>query len=242
MVPNRVLDTRNGTGTPRAQLCAGQTISVRITGTPNIPSSGVAAVVLNVTATNTVVAPSYVTVYPTGSTRPLASNLNFLPGQTVPNRVVVKVGTGGSVEFYDAAGHTDIVADVAGWFTDGTDPAATGSAFVGMTPTRLIDTRNGHGPVGAGGILVLPIAGQNSVPATAMAVVLNVTATNPTASSYLTVWPDGAPMPIASDLNYIAGQTVPNLVVVKLGAGGAIDLYNAFGTTDIIVDVVGWYG
>jgi hypothetical protein len=49
-------------------------------------------------------------------------------------------------------------------------------------------------------------------------------------------------MPIASDLNYITGQTVPNLVVVKLGAGGAIDLYNAFGTTDVIVDVVGWYG
>jgi hypothetical protein len=242
VVPNRVLDTRNGTGTPRAQLCAGQTISVRITGTPNIPSSGVAAVVLNVTATNTVVAPSYVTVYPTGSTRPLASNLNFLPGQTVPNRVVVKVGTGGSVDFYDAAGHTDIIADVAGWFTDGTDPAATGSAFVGMTPTRLIDTRSGHGPIGAGGTLVLPIAGQNSVPTTAKAVVLNVTATNPTASSYLTVWPDGAPMPFASDLNYITGQTVPNLVVVKLGAGGAIDLYNAFGTTDVIVDVVGWYG
>jgi hypothetical protein len=245
VVPNRVLDTRSGLGTPKAQLCAGQYISVRITGTPSIPSSGVAAVVLNVTATNTVVAPSYVTVYPTGSVRPVASNLNFLPGQTVPNRVVVKVGTGGSVDFYDAAGHTDIVADVAGWFTDGTT-AAGGSLFVGMTPARILDTRTAN-KIGAGATLIVPVAGQRGVPAMnatvpPTAVVLNVTATNPTAGSYLTAWPDGTPPPTASDLNYVAGLTVPNMVIVKLGANGAIDLYNAFGSVDVVIDVVGWYG
>jgi hypothetical protein len=74
------------------------------------------------------------------------------------------------------------------------------------------------------------------------AVVVNVTVTNPTAPSFLTVWPDGSTKPLASDLNYVAGLTVPNLVVVKLGANGAIDLYNASGMTDVIVDVVGWYG
>src|SRR5260370_16867118 len=142
-----------------------------------------------------------------------ASNLNFVGAQTVPNRVIVKVGsnpatsTSGWVSIYNALGSVNVVADVGGWFTDGTDPAATGSAFVGMTPTRLIDTRNGHGPIGAGGTLVLPIAGQNGVPATAKAAVLNVTATNPTASSYLTVWPDGAPMPIPSALNYLGTTT-----------------------------------
>jgi hypothetical protein len=69
-----------------------------------------------------------------------------------------------------------------------------------------------------------------------------VTVTNPSAPSFLTVWPDGSTRPLASDLNYLAGLTVPNLVVVKLGANGAIDLFNAFGTTDVVVDVVGWYG
>jgi hypothetical protein len=245
IVPNRVLDTRSGTGTAKAQLCAGQTISVAIMGTPNVPSSGVAAVVLNVTATNTVVAPSYVTVYPTGSTRPLASNLNFVPGQTVANRVIVKVGTGGSVDFYDAAGHTDVVADVAGWFTDGTT-ASGGSLFVGVTPARVLDTRNGQG-MGPSSTLIVPMAGQGGVPAMTAtvppsAVVLNVTATNPTAASYLTAWPDGSPQPTASDLNYVAGLTVPNLVVVKLGSSGAIDVYNAFGSVNVVIDVVGWYG
>src|SRR5207245_8654154 len=97
-----------------------QTISGPIAGAPGVPSNGVAAVVLNVTVTRTVVAPSSLTVYPAGSTRPLTSNLNFVPGQTVANGVVVKLGTSGQVNFYDAAGHTDIVADVSGWITDGT--------------------------------------------------------------------------------------------------------------------------
>jgi hypothetical protein len=79
-----------------------------------------------------------------------------------------------------------------------------------------------------------------TVPPTA--VVLNVTVTNPTAASYLIVWPDGTTRPLASDLNWPAGATVPNLVVVKLGADGAIDLFNGYGTTDVVVDVMGWYG
>jgi len=74
-----------------------------------------------------------------------------------------------------------------------------------------------------------------------LAVVLNVTVTNATAGSYLTLWPDGAARPLASDLNFVAGQTVPNLVVVKLGANGKVDIFNFAGTTDVVVDVVGWY-
>jgi hypothetical protein len=245
IVPNRVLDTRTGLGAPAKQLCAYQSISVHIAGTPSVPSTGVAAVVLNVTATNTVVAPSYVTVYPTGGTRPVVSNLNFQPGQTVANRVVVKLGTGGSVDFFDYAGHTDVVADVAGWFTDGTTSSAA-SLFVPVPPARILDTRTTNIPVGPNASIVLPVAGQGGVPAMSApvaptAVVVNVTVTNPTAASFLTAWPDGAPRPLASDLNYVTGVTVPNLVVVKLGSTGAIDLYNAFGSVDVIVDAVGWY-
>jgi len=115
-----------------------------------------------------------------------------------------------------------------------------------VPPARILDTRTTSGPVGPNASIVLPVAGQGGVPAMSApvaptAVVLNVTVTNPTAGSYLTAWPDGAQRPLASDLNYVAGLTVPNLVVVKLGSTGAIDLYNAFGSVDVIVDVVGWY-
>jgi hypothetical protein len=245
VVPNRVLDTRNGTGGTSAPLGAGQSINVTVAGTPSIPSSGVAAVVLNVTATNPT-ANGYLTAYPTGGAVPLASNLNFTAGQTVPNRVIVKVGSGGAVSFYNGAGSVDVVADVAGWFTDGAG-ATTGSLFVGVAPVRITDTRTTHTTIGPGATLVEPVAGQGGVPAMnaavpPTAVVVNVTVTNPSAGSYLTAWPDGAARPLASDLNFLVGQTVPNLVVVKLGASGSIDLFNGVGSVDAIVDVVGWYG
>jgi hypothetical protein len=55
------------------------------------------------------------------------------------------------------------------------------------------------------------------------------------------VWPTGSPRPTASDLNWVGGQSVPNLVVVKLGSDGAVQIYNAFGSVDVVVDVSGWY-
>jgi hypothetical protein len=58
----------------------------------------------------------------------------------------------------------------------------------------------------------------------------------------LTLFPDGAARPTTSDLNFLAGQTIPNLVVVRVGANGKVDIFNAAGNTDVIADVVGWYG
>ncbi len=254
LVPVRVLDTRTGNGSSATPVGPGQTITVQVGGRSGsgVPSSGVAAVVLNVTATNPTVS-SFLSVFPAGMARPLASNLNFVAGQTVPNRVIVTVGTnpqtgtGGWVSIYNLTGSVDVVADVGGWFTDASNPVGTGSRFVSVAPVRILDTRTGSGPLGAGATLALPVAGQAGLPLITaaippVAVVLNVTVTNPTTGSYLTVWPDGTSRPLASDLNYLRGLTVPNLVVVKLGSTGLVDLYNAFGSTDVIIDVVGWYG
>jgi hypothetical protein len=248
VVPSRILDTRNGNGGYWAKVGPGETINVQVGGRSGsgVPATGVSAVVLNLTGTGAT-APSYLIVYPMGATRPLASNLNFVTGQTVSNRVIVKIGanpqtsTSGWVSIYNGAGSVNVMADVGGWFTDGTDPAATGAGFVGITPTRLIDTRRGHGPIGASRTLVLPVAGHDGVPATATAVVLSVTVTRPTAPSFMTVWPDGATRPLTSDLNYVTGLTVPNLVVVKVGTSGAVNFYNGVGSTDVVVDLVGWY-
>jgi alpha-tubulin suppressor-like RCC1 family protein len=72
------------------------------------------------------------------------------------------------------------------------------------------------------------------------AVALNVTVTGPTGPGFVTVWPCGQARPLASNLNFTAGQTVPNAVLVKLGAGGAVCLYNS-ATTHLVVDVGGWF-
>ncbi len=248
VVPARLLDTRDGTGAPRAALGAGSSIGLQVTGRSAVPSSGVAAVVLNLTATN-VTALTYITAWPEGTARPTTSNLNPAAGQTLANRVIVKVGSGGRVDLFNAAGRTDLVADVTGWFTDGS-ASTSGRTFVGLTPYRILDTRYGTGGLGTSlwpaQPVAVQVAGRGGVPAMnaatpPTAVVINVTVTGPTAASYLTVWPDGAAQPLASDLNWVAGQTIPNLLVVGLGSDGKLDLYSPFGYTDVLFDVLGWY-
>ncbi len=99
-----------------------------------------------------------------------------------------------------------------------------------------------EGPVGPGGTISLKLEGADGVPATEVtAVVLNVTATDPTASSYVTVYPDGGNVPNASTLNFTAGETIPNLVVVPVGADGEVDFYNDSGSTDLVADMAGYY-
>jgi hypothetical protein len=239
ITPTRILDTRDHTG-GASTVGPNATITLPVAGDGFVPPTGAAAVVLNVTVTKPS-ASSYLTVFPTGN-RPLASNLNFTAGQTVPNRVVVPLAGDGSISFYNAFGTVDVIADLSGWFTDGSNPSASGSRFAPVPPTRILDTRT-TSKLGPNQSMPVAIAGNGPTPnAGALAAVLNVTVTGPTSSSYLTVWPDGDSRPLASDLNYAAGQTVPNMVVVKLSAAGKIDLYNAFGSVDVVIDVMGWYG
>ena len=238
LVPSRILDTRNGIGAPTAKVGAGATLDLQVIGTGGVPS-GVEAVTLNVTVDNAT-APSYITAFPKGATRPVASNLNFVAGQIVPNRVIVKVGAGGKVSLFNAAGNVDLIADVNGYFTD-LSGSPSGDVFIGLTPNRIMDTRLGGSPLAANSTLHMNVRGQGGIPAGAHTAVLNVTVTNPTAGSYLTLWPTGATQPVASDLNFVAGLTVANKVIVKIGANGQVDVFNAAGSTQVIVDVVGWY-
>ena len=243
--PARILDTRYGTGAARAKVAKHAVVHLQVTGAGGVPASGVSAVVLNVTATNPA-SSGYITAYPDGASRPTASNLNLVKGQTVPNLVVVKLGTGGRVSLYNGTGGTvDLIADVAGYYLAGTATAA--GAFTALSPARILDTRYGTGAarakVAKHAVVHLQVTGKGGVPVSGVsAVVLNVTATNPSSSGYITAYPDGSSRPTASNLNLVTGQTVPNLVVVKLGTGGKVSLYNGTGgTVDLIADVAGYY-
>ena len=89
LTPTRLLDTRTGTGAPKARVATRATVTLQVTGQGGVPASGVSAVVLNVTAVAPT-RPGFVTVYGQGSL-PTVSNLNFVAGQTVPNLVMVPV-------------------------------------------------------------------------------------------------------------------------------------------------------
>ncbi|MFK0238012.1 hypothetical protein [Streptomyces vinaceus] len=180
----------------------------------------------------------HVMVYPNGQATPKVSNLNFAPGQIVPNLVTVAV-VNGKVDLRNNSGSVDLIADVTGYY------AATGSAFSAAGPVRLLDTRNGTGDragaVGQGDAVYLKVTGTAGVPAQGVtAVVLNVTVTNPTQASHLIVHPNGIARPGVSNLNYTPGQTVANLVVVPV-LDGWVTFYNNSGSTDVIADLNGYF-
>src|ERR1035437_2576636 len=186
LTPARITDTRAGSGQPNAgkTIGAGQSLTVQVTGAGGVPATGVSAVVLNVTeADNT--AGGFLTAYPQGTTTPTDSNPNFVPGQTVANRVIVPVSASGQIDILNHAGNTDVVVDVNGYFSDSTGAPTAGSLFNPVTPSRIIDTRNGS-PIGPAGTLTVLVAGQNGVPVTgATAAVLNITEADNTAGGFL---------------------------------------------------------
>ncbi len=241
VAPTRICDTRTGTNTPCSgqTLSAGSVLSVQVTG--GVVPTGATAVVANVTVTGGT-AQSYLTAYPEGSSRPLASNLNFTSGQTVANLVTVPLSATGGIDLYNAAGSVNVLVDVTGYYGPG-----TGQGFVPLSPARICDTRSGTGTecsgqtLGTGSVLRVQVTGQGGVPAGATAVVANLTVTKTSAPSYLTAYADGTTRPLASNLNWKAGETVPNRVELPLSAGGALDVYNAAGAADVLIDVVGYY-
>ncbi|MCW2598841.1 MAG: N-acetylmuramoyl-L-alanine amidase [Frankiales bacterium] len=228
--PVRLLDTRS-TSTPlEAGVPQGLDTRVASSGVPTDAS----AVVLNVT----VVGPSQSTdvrLYP-GPTPPTVSNLNATKGQTVANLVVVKVESG-VVNLLSQAGSTHVVVDLMGWYTPG-----AGDVFHPLAPYRALDTRTTGPKVSAGSPRGLTLSGAGQIPWHATALALTVTAVNPSASTDVTVYPESASPPTASNINLLRGQVVPNAAFVAAGKGGVVRLKNAVQTVDLVVDVSGWFG
>lgn len=259
MTPARLLDTRSdaplsettvdGIDQGVGALPANGEFDLAIGGRAGIPAA-IGAAILNVTA----VVPrsvGYVTVWPFGTSQPLASNLNLNPALTIPNLVIAGVGgkTGnGNVSLYNGGvSATHLVADVQGYFP-------TTSSYTALVPRRLLDTRPGQGscdgvagtgPIASGASLDLTVAGRcgDAIPAAGVGtVVLNVTSVQPARPGYLTVWPTGAAQPLASNLNLNPRTTIPNLVIAKVGALGQVSIYNGSSApADIVVDIQGWF-
>jgi hypothetical protein len=234
--PYRILDTRTGQGFPR-RVNAGETFTLAL---PNVPP-GASAVVLNMAITGSADG-GFVTVYPTGVARPVASSINVdAAGQTIANLVTVPIGTGGTVTVYSLM-QTDLIADVQGYYVPAS--AAQAGRFTPINPTRLLDTREPtsqhHGALAPNEAVTINVAALAGLPADAAAVALNVTVTDSTASGYWTVYPAGTARPTASNLNVDGtGSTIANQVIAPLN-GGQTTVYAQSGG-NLVIDLVGWF-
>jgi hypothetical protein len=228
--PVRLLDTRTGFGGTGGTFSAGQERTLHVAGANGVPADAT-SVVLNVTGANAA-GVGWAAAYPTGEARPTVSNINLSPGRTRANLAVVKVGKGGNVQLLVAETNADVIVDVYGYFSP------SGGMVTPIAPQRVADTRGSRalGPFETRGFQVAGLAG---IPAEATGVIMNVTAAAPSSDGYLTVWPSGTPRPTASNVNFTGGQDVPNLVMVRLG-GGNVDIFNELGSTQVLLDVVGY--
>ncbi len=212
LTPSRLLDTRSG-----AKPAPGSVTNLHVAGRGGALAAGPMVAVLNVTLTASTAA-GFVTVWGPGD-RPATSNLNATRvDHTAANLVIVPIDANGDVHLYTDNG-THLIADLTAVFTSGVSVIA---------PNRILDTRNTTKP-NPGETITVPVGVPAGTP-----VVVNVTATAATGPGFVTVWPDNG-RPNASNLNIVtAGQTIPNLVIVPVGADGNIRLYTDAGTHLII--------
>jgi hypothetical protein len=220
---------------------AGEVVKLQVANTAALtePVANVSSVIINLTASGQSQA-TFLTVYP-GGDRPNASNLNVQAGIVQPNRAAVKLDLDGSLSIFLSDGDSDVIVDLNGWF--GTASAAAGALYHGLAPVRLYDSRSaGQSILVQGENRPLRVRGLAGVPTNASALVADLVVTGSNIGSFMTVHPNDVPTPLASDLNWPAGATIPNLVVVKIGADGQVAFYNAVGFTNFVVDASGWFG
>lgn len=259
--PIRLFDTRAPIpGFPACeylsqQLTAGNELAkqARITCDGITIPSDAQAIVGNAT----VVGPAgtgFITLWPDDQVKPFVSNLNYVTGQVVPNAFTVRLSNAGQFRAYSSQ-NTDFIVDIAGYYSpSAVDNNGNGLLYSPLLkPIRLFDTRAPIPGFNACEYLNQALIAQTelaklaritcdgvAIPANAQAIIGNATIISPVANGFATLWPDGQARPPVSNLNYTAGQIIPNSFTVGLSSAGWFRVYS-WATTDLAVDVNSYY-
>lgn len=213
---------------------AGQ-VNVQITGQAGVPAGATAAIVTVTGIAQT--SDTYLSARIGGATgTPTTSTVNLLNGTIRSNMAVVPLNGSGQMSVWNERGSTHVLVDVVGWLT------STSVDVTSVTPTRVVDTRNGTGgttgPLAAG--QTFNATTRTPCGGSAKGVIANVTTTTGgTAGQFVTVWPTGAQQPSVSNVNAQPNDAVANLATLAVSSGGQDSFYSAVAGTQIIVDVVG---
>jgi len=235
LAPCRIADTRLTT-----PIAAGSTRGFTPAGSCGIPTTA-QAYSLNLTAVP-MSALGFLTVWPSGLARPLASTLNSPTGVVTANAAIVPAGISGGISVF-ATDTTNVVIDVNGYFAAAVSGA---SSFHTVAPCRVVDTRIAPGALG-GPVMegnqtrTFPLASSNcGLSESAKAYSLNVTVVPSGPLSYLTLWPAGGTQPLVSTLNAFDGSVVSNAAIVPAGTGGGVSVF-VTNQAHVIVDVNGYF-
>lgn len=243
--PARFLDTRDlptidGLFSNTGRVGAKRILEVDIAGRGEVPEDAV-GVVANLTVTEAG-GHGHATLFPCDDTPPTASNLNYVPGDTVANTSIVKLDAEGQVCVFTFA-EAHFVIDVGGYV-----PAGSPAQLV--DPVRLLETREepgkvtvdgesqGGGPVPADSVVEVQVAGRSGIDGDARTAFVTATAVAPADNGYLKLFPCGK-QPHSSTVNYGTGEVVPNGQVVELSDTGSLCIYTK-AETHILLDFNGF--
>jgi hypothetical protein len=244
LTPCRVADTRNPAGPFGGPRIAGG-------GTRDfIIPNGACGVPITAQAysLNAAVVPGgplgFLTLWPSGQSRPVVSTLNSLDGRVKSNAAIVPAGAGGAISVF-ASNATDFILDINGYFVAATDPTAL--AFYPISPCRVADTRNAVAPLGGPSLgggqsrtFPVPSAAGCNIPVGAQAYSLNFAAVPKGPLGFITAWPSGQSQPLAVSLNAPTGTVTANAAIVQAGTSGAIDVF-ASNASDMVIDINGYF-
>ena len=228
LAPRRLIDTRIGLGTQATPVGGGCTLEID----PDVVA-GATAVVVNVTAVSPPVG-GYLTAYPCGADRPLASIVPVVPGRIIPGTAIVPLDANGNFCLF-ASIPSDLVVDLSGVYA----PNA-GDGFEPIAAQRRFDSRVGA-LVRPDTVVRVQIAGSYGIPASATGAAITLHTSNSVADGYVTAWPCDPARPTTSVLNATSGVASANHLQVGLDATGGLCLY-AQTAMHLVVDVSGWFG
>jgi SpoIID/LytB domain protein len=229
IVPVRLVDTRDGTGTIARPLIGGCTMRIE----PEVPA-GTTAVAVNVVTVDPV-AQGYVTVYPCGIPRPLTSAVQSQVSRIVSGSAIVPLGADGSFCVFSNV-TTELVVDLNGSFS-----AAASARYEPIVTQRRFDTRSGGRRLEAGEVVRVPTRGFGAGSTDSTAASITIHALDAAASGFVTAWPCDTPRPWASSANVMVGSSVSNAVDVAVGPTGEVCLLVS-APMHLAVDLNGWYG
>jgi hypothetical protein len=236
-----VLDTATGVGGPPGAIPAHGNRTVLIAGRGGIPATAIAAVAMTLAVVAPTSGPSFVTVYPSGASRPAAATMEFAGhGLTASTMADLPLGSDGKVTVYNGSrAPIRFVINVNGYFASGTPTDA--GAFVPLPAANLANHYT-TGRIGAHLTLDVQATGRGGVPSTGVGSVAVTLIMSSRAYGFGTIYPTGAARPPAANLSDL---TVPmsTMAIVPVGTGGQISVYNGAGsgTAGVVVNVLGYY-
>lgn len=240
---SRIVDSRNGTNVPQAQVASGGAITVTAAGLGGVPSDA-SAVYVNIAVLGQTTN-GYLRTYAADAPVPTTGAIGF-DNTTQSQSVAIPLSAEGAFTvLVGAGGPVDLIIDIQGYFTAGDTTGGFTPAAVHLLDTRAAPVRT----IAGNGLLTLTVAGVAGIPAmgsSLTAVALNVrtvqTASQP-ASGYLRLWPSDQPEPATSSINYTRLDVYrTDLAIVSPAADGTINIRNGGpAPIDVVIDAEGWF-